>query len=660
MRFLDVGRRTRAGLAAVSLIAGVAGLAGATPALAATTYAGAVLPATTADAAPPHIMTIMMENTDYSQFAGSPAMPYLNEIAHQYADFTDAWGWTYPSLPNYLELLSGSDDGTGTTATTSGNDCDITQAGCNNFTNPTLVDQLEKAGISWNAYYQGDPAGCYQGDGSGNYPYWHNAFRYFAEFAQQCSHMDDYSDLLSNLNSANAADFQWLVPDLVGSGGDNGTMSSGDSWLAGELPKIMDTSWYRDGGQIVILYDTGYEEVGGIGQSTGKAGGGQIPMVVVSAHTKHMGTVKTPVNTAGVLRSIEQAYGLPYLGNAANASNGSLGTALVSGSPRSNGTGSPSPVSVGDAVTISDGTPDFVSKVPGSISINGVARQVGGASLPVIEVGQNKEAQGVIHVPGQPTQVVSGASDLESVSCSAAGQCYAVGLAAPDTDEAVLVSITADRVASVTRLPAFIGLYGIDCPTSGTCYAVGYDNSHDADAVTTITDGTASAPAELKGSGEWLNAISCPSSTECYATGLGMNYEPQIVPIAHGVPGTAVTIPDAWYASGIDCWSVGNCAVAGENSKQQGIIGTLVNGRVAATTVVTGTEYLYGVACGSASACVATGAGVPDASGHSSGVVVDLAGGKAASVSTVRGSNGYGQVIPYRNGYVAVGAAYTA
>jgi hypothetical protein len=659
VRILDAGRRARVGLAAVGLVAGVAGLGYAAPAQAATTSAGTAQPATAAHAAPPHIMTIMMENTDYSQFAGSAAMPYMNELAHEYANFTDAWGWTYPSLPNYLELLSGSDDGVGTTDTTPGNDCDITQAGCNNFTNPTLVDQLEKAGISWNGYYQGDPAGCYQGDGTGNYPYWHNAFRYFADFAQQCSHLDDYSDLLSNLNSPNAADFQWLVPDLVNSGGDNGTMSSGDSWLAGELPKIMDTSWYREGGQIVVIYDTGYEDVGGVGQSTGKAGGGQIPMVVVSAHTKHMGTVSTPVNTAGVLRSIEQAYGLSYLGNAASASNGSLGAALTSGRPGSARTGTPTPVSVGDAVTISNGTPDHVSTVRGSMSINGVAQQVGGASLPVIEVGQNSAGQGVIHVSGQPTQVVSGASDLESVSCAAAGQCYAVGLAAPDTDEAVLVSITADQVASVTPLPAFDGLYGIDCPATGTCYAVGYDNANDADAVTTITNGTASAPAEVKGGGEWLNAISCPSATECYATGL-VNYNPSIVPIAKGVPGTAVTIPDAWYANGIDCWSVGNCAVAGENTKQQGVVGTLTDGKVGTTTVVTGTEYLYGVACESASACVATGAGVPGASGYSAGVVVNLAGGKATAVTTVRDTNGYGQVIPDGNGYVAVGAAYKA
>ena len=451
MRFLDVGRRTRAGLAAVSLIAGVAGLAGATPALAATTYAGAALPATTADAAPPHIMTIMMENTDYSQFAGSPAMPYLNEIAHQYADFTDAWGWTYPSLPNYLELLSGSDDGTGTTATTSGNDCDITQAGCNNFTNPTLVDQLEKAGISWNAYYQGDPAGCYQGDGSGNYPYWHNAFRYFADFAQQCSHISDYSDLLSNLNSANAADFQWLVPDLVGSGGDNGTMSSGDSWLAGELPKIMDTSWYREGGQIVILYDTGYEEVGGIGQSTGKAGGGQIPMVVVSAHTKRMGRSRRRSTPPGCSARSSRRMACPTWATPRTPATGRL--ARHSSRAARAATGQAVRARSRSAMPSPSATARRTSwpRCPARSRSTGVAPQVGGASAPGHRGRpEQARARASSHCPASATQVVSGASDLESVSCSAAGSATRSAWRRRTTDEAVLVSITADRVASVT------------------------------------------------------------------------------------------------------------------------------------------------------------------------------------------------------------------
>ena len=661
MRTMHIGKRGRAVLATVSLLAGVAGIAGATGLVSAAPASAAVaaksaVQSTAKKAAPPHIMTIMMENTDYSQFVGSPAMPYLNEIAHEYATFTHASGWTYPSLPNYLELLSGSDDGT------AGQDCDITQKDCNNFTNPTLVTQLEKAGISWNGYYQDDPAGCYQKDGSGNYPYWHNAFRYFTDFSEQCSHLSNFSDLLPNLNKSDPSDFQWVVPDLDNSGGDNGTMSSGDSWLSGELPKIMDTSWYRQGGQIVILYDTGYNDTN---DSVNGSTGGQIPMVVVSAHTKGMGDIKTPINTAGVLRSVEHAYGLPYLATAANAKNGSLGNALLSSRPVSSGAAKP--VSVGAVLDTAGGTPGALKAVSGSLSINGLAKM----GTKVLEVGQNAGGEGVVGAPGQPARAVSGTSDLESVSCTTSTQCYAVGFGPLNTDKAVVVSIVSGKAVKVTDLPAFIGLYGISCPTTSDCYAVGYDNADDADAVTTIASGKAGAPVEVQGSpGEWLNAISCPSSTECYAAGL-VNYNPSIVPLVSGKPirvvgsstptSVSFAIPDAWYVSGIDCTSVGNCVAVGENSHEEGIVGTLVGGKIGTTTGVKHTEYLYGVGCASSTSCVITGAGVQASNGYSSGVVDSLNRGVLGKVKTVAHANGFGQVLSTGHGtYLTVGATYKA
>jgi hypothetical protein len=650
-----IGRSARSVLAAFSLLAAAAGVAAATGTAPAAAAVKVPVTKMAGSAAPAHIMTIMMENTDYSQFAGAAAMPYLNEIAHEYATYTDAYGWTYPSLPNYLELLSGSDDGT------AGQDCDITQAGCNNFTNPTLVDQLDAKGISWNAYYQGDESGCYQGDGTGNYPYWHNAFRYFADFSQQCSHISNFSDLLSNLNEPDPSDFQWVVPDLVNSGGDNGTMSSGDSWLNGELPQILNTAWYRQGGQIVILFDTGYEDSGGVNGSSG----GQIPMVVISARTKGMGAVGTPINTAGVLRSVEHAYGLSYLGDAADAANGSLGDALTSGRPI--GYGAATPVSAGAVLGIDGTAPRALATVPGTISVNGIATIGAGAgagagshggSAPLVEVGQNAAGQGVVAVSGGPAQVVPGTADLESVACTRGPRCYAVGLGALNSDEAVLVSIVGGRAVRVTDLPAFIGLYGIACPDSTTCYAVGYDNSDDADAVTTITGGNAGAPVEVAGGGEWLNAISCPTSAECYAAGL-VNYNPSIVPIDDGTPGTALTIPDAWYVNGIDCPSASECVAVGENTTAQGLVGVLADGNVAATEV-SGTEYLYGVGCDSPTSCVVTGAGVPAADGYSSGVVASFANGAAGPVRAIPNTNGFGQVITNgKGGYLSVGAAYT-
>lgn len=600
----------------------------------------------------PHVMTIIMENTDYSQFAGSPAMPYLNELAHQYADFTDAYGWHYPSLPNYIALLSGSDQGITT-------DCDITQTGCRDLTAPTLVTQLEQHHLTWNAYYQGDPTGCYQGDGSGNYPYWHNAFRYFSNFHTQFSHLANFDELIPNLNAPGAADFQWVVPDLVNSGGDNGTMSSGDSWLAGEMPQIMASRWYQEGGQIVILFDTGYEDSGGIGGSSG----GQIPLVVVSAHDRDMGPVATPIDTVGVLRSIEQAYHLSYLATAATPSNGNLGGAMVSGRP----SGEAAPQLAQGAVFETGASSTTVHPVGrGAFALNGVAMVPGSSwsgATPTgqtIEVGEDSSGTGVVVTPRGQVVPVGGTSNLESVSCASATQCYAVGLAPSDDDEAALVSIVDGWPGSVTPLPALIGLYGIACPTETTCYAVGYDDSTDADAVVTVTDGHASAPQQIDTSVEWLNAISCPTATQCYATGL-VDYTPSVVPITAGAFGSAVKIPAAWYASGIDCPSVGHCTVVGENSTEQGTVSTYVNGTVT-TQVVPGTEYLYGAGCDTSDTCILAGAGTPPASGYSTGVVVRDVDGSLGPAQTLANTNGIGQVLCDATGpsCLAVGTSWTA
>jgi hypothetical protein len=138
-----------------------------------------------------------------------------------------------------------------------------------------------------------------------------------------------------------------------------------------------------------------------------------------------------------------------------------------------------------------------------------------------------------------------------------------------------------------------------------------------------------------------------------------VNYNPSIVPIDDGTPGTALTIPDAWYVNGIDCASASECVAVGENSSAQGLVGVLADGNVTATEV-SGTEYLYGVGCDSPTSCEVTGAGVPAADGYSSGVVASFVNGAAGPVRAIPNTNGFGQVITYgKGGYLSVGAAYT-
>jgi Phosphoesterase family len=499
----------------------------------------------------------------------------------------------------------------------------------------TLADQMEAAGITWHAYFQDDVSGCNDNPADffhQNYDVEHNAFAYLADFPTQCKHLSNFGPLLPNLSAPGAADFNWVIPDLDNDGGDNGTMSSGDTWLSAELPKIMNTPWYRHGGQIVISYDTGYED----GQGYNGSDGGRIPCVVVSEHTKGMGLVTLPHNTAGLLRSVEHVYRLPYLGDATDPNNGSLGGALVSGRPTGHRA-----AQIFQGAVVNTGAKDEVTGVRGqSLAFNGVYRYPSGKT---IEVGENAAGQGVVATSALGSIAVPGTSNLESVSCTSASRCYAVGLATVNSDEGVLVTIVNGQPTTVKTEPAWYGLYGISCPTATTCEAVGYDTADIADAVTTITNGVPTAPTEVTGGGEWLNAISCPTATECYAAGL-VNYNPSIVPIVNGTPGAAVTVPGAWYVNGIDCTSAGNCVVVGENSTEEGIVGTLVNGAAGTTQNVAGTEYLYGVGCTQGASCVLAGASQVGATGYSHGVLAQDTNGAVSNLSELPNTNGLGQV----------------
>ncbi|MGA9856770.1 MAG: hypothetical protein WBQ18_02845, partial [Solirubrobacteraceae bacterium] len=58
-----------------------------------------------------HVVWILMENKNYSSVVGSGQAPYINRLAHRYGLATNYSGISHPSLPNYIALTSGSDQG---------------------------------------------------------------------------------------------------------------------------------------------------------------------------------------------------------------------------------------------------------------------------------------------------------------------------------------------------------------------------------------------------------------------------------------------------------------------------------------------------------------------------------------------------------------------
>jgi len=265
-------------------------------------------------------MVIMMENETYESVIGNASLPFLNgTLAAHYLLLEQAFAVAHPSLPNYLELLSGSTWGTSS-------DC---APGPSCEGRASLPNQLDGAGISWAGYMESMPVAGYTGgdtggpDGYGNdlYVQHHDPFVYLPSLAGELStHVKPLTSMIPDLDSANPPTFVWVSPNMLDDMHD-GPLSVGDAWLSQEIPAIQGTPWYRSGGTIVLTWDEGQDS-----DTSGIAGGsgGHVPGIVISQALYGSPPDTTPIDTAGILRSIETAFGLTLLNDAADPSHGGI------------------------------------------------------------------------------------------------------------------------------------------------------------------------------------------------------------------------------------------------------------------------------------------------------------------------------------------------
>jgi Phosphoesterase family len=270
-------------------------------------------------AVPPKIMVVMMENESNSNIIGNPALPYVTSLAADYGSATQSYALAHPSLPNYLEIVSGSNESV----------TDDDPPSSHSFpTIPTLADQLVAAGDSLGAYAENLPAD--PTNDSGLYAVRHNPWEYFPSTPIQ---VKDASALIPDLNSASAPDFVWYTPNLTNDGHTGvpvdtqaNELADTETFLASFIPSVQATSWYQAGGQIIIEWDEGLDS-----DTSGVNGGdgGHVPTIVVSKYLAAFPKQYSgDVATAGILHSIEHIYQLPYLGDASVAANGNIDSLL--------------------------------------------------------------------------------------------------------------------------------------------------------------------------------------------------------------------------------------------------------------------------------------------------------------------------------------------
>ena len=241
-------------------------------------------------------MVIVEENRNESDVIGSRDAPYVNSLAQRYGQATMAFGQSHPSLPNYLELLSGStqgvtDDGTGYA-----------------FAAPTLVGQLQSRGIGWRAYMEGMPSPCYSGAGSNGYAKKHDPFMYFTAIMQNaraCSNVVPFSQLRTDLDTNAAPPFLWVTPNLCNDGHDCSTAVA-DRWLSHVVPEIQATAAWKQDGILVITWDEGEDAAN------------HILTLVIRPGAPHA-TSNRYYDHYSLLATIENRFGVARLGAAGQA-----------------------------------------------------------------------------------------------------------------------------------------------------------------------------------------------------------------------------------------------------------------------------------------------------------------------------------------------------
>ncbi|MEO8286111.1 MAG: alkaline phosphatase family protein [Chloroflexota bacterium] len=266
------------------------------------------------------VFVIVMENHNWADIKGSASAPYISNTllpmgahAEQYYNPPGI----HPSEPNYIWMEAGSKLGI-----TNDNEPSANHQSTTNH----LVTLLNNKGISWKAYQEGISGKDCPLVSKGKYVPKHNPMVYFDDVTDTnnpnspycIAHERPYSELSADLQNNKVARYNFISPDLChdmhnSSGCETSdSMKNGDNWLAEQVPAILASNAYKNGGALFITWDEGE-----------KKSDGPIGMILLSPLAKAGGYSNTIHYThSSFLRTLQEIFGVtPLLKDAANADN---------------------------------------------------------------------------------------------------------------------------------------------------------------------------------------------------------------------------------------------------------------------------------------------------------------------------------------------------
>ena len=256
------------------------------------------------------IVIIMFENKEFGSVIGNPLMPNYNKLAGEYTLLTQYYAVAHPSLPNYLALIGGD---------TFGINSDCTKC----FVDvPSLPDLIEASGRTWKTYQEDMPNPCYIGD-TNVYAQKHNPFIYFDPIRLDLTRCErsivPLAALQTDIESDSLPNFIFITPNICNDAHDC-NLDIADAWLTdllGQLVPALDTT-----GESYLLVMT-FDEGQGTHSCCGLPllAGGRVPAVFYSPLVKNGFEDATPYTHYSLLKTISEAWGLPYLGHAMDDDN---------------------------------------------------------------------------------------------------------------------------------------------------------------------------------------------------------------------------------------------------------------------------------------------------------------------------------------------------
>ncbi len=349
-------------------------------------------PASGANAAVKRIFVIMLENHSRSTVIGDPNARFITSLAESYGQATNYYGVTHPSQPNYVAAITGQLDITrmnDNAANHYGWENLVDQLESHGRSWAAYMDSLPYAGYTGAIY---PDAAALPPKGAALYTNKHDPFVLMDDIRSdpaRLAKIKPYTDLAADLDGSHAPDFVWISPNqcndmhggvyasvaghpetpcpygsTVDDANDAALKAKADAFVHSAVDTIRGSKAWTGNSVIFILTDesdfdgsaTGtdlWADVRGCCDSpgygialglpndyvltdngshpwSGPFGGGLIPAIVVARNGA--GAIKdaTPYNHYSLLRTIEEVWGLGYLGYAGDGANVTSMTPLLS------------------------------------------------------------------------------------------------------------------------------------------------------------------------------------------------------------------------------------------------------------------------------------------------------------------------------------------